>query len=98
MALDTSTVGGRSVDSPQASDNVGHTATATCAYSVIHEWTGFLRPVDNKDTAGNYVLEHRQGGERRAGEFKLGGDQGLGIFAQAGTDGSATRRTTRRRR
>ncbi|HEX5936316.1 MAG TPA: PxKF domain-containing protein [Actinomycetota bacterium] len=88
VPLDTSSVGGKSVDSPEASDNVGHTATATCTYSVIYEWTGFLRPVDNKDADGNYVLNVVKAGSAVPVKFKIGGDQGLDIFAQAGTDAS----------
>jgi hypothetical protein len=88
VALVTSSVGGKSVDSPEASDNVGHTATATCNYSVIYDWTGFLRPVDNKDGDGDYVLNVVKAGSAVPVKFKLGGDQGLDIFAQAGTDGS----------
>jgi len=88
VPLDTSSVGGKAIDSPEATDNVGHTATATCAYSVIYEWTGFLRPVDNKDADGNYILNVVKAGSAVPVKFKLGGDQGLAIFAQAGINGS----------
>ncbi|HET7181588.1 MAG TPA: PxKF domain-containing protein [Candidatus Limnocylindrales bacterium] len=75
MSVDTSFVGTRTI-SASATDNVGHSSTATCNVAVIYDFKGFARPVTNppafnKAAAGGIVLV----------SFSLGGAQGLSIFA-----------------
>ena len=44
-------------------------------------WTGFLRPIENTDADGNYVLNLVKAGQGVPVKFSLDGDQGLAIFA-----------------
>ncbi|HEX5039937.1 MAG TPA: PxKF domain-containing protein [Candidatus Limnocylindria bacterium] len=74
-ALDTSTIGSRSVTA-NASDNVGLANSATCAYSVIYDFDGFFRPVDNLP-----ALNVTKAGSAVPIKFSLNGDQGLNILA-----------------
>ena len=57
-------------------DNAGNTSSAGAAYSVIYDWTGFFRPVDNPS-----VLNVVKGGSSVPMKFSLNGDQGLNILA-----------------
>ena len=75
VALDTSSVGSRTL-SRSASDNVGHSGSATCNYSVVYNWTGFFRPVDDLP-----MLNSVKAGSAVPVKFSLGGNQGLSIFA-----------------
>lgn len=43
-------------------------------------WTGFLRPIENVDADGNYVLNLVKSGQGVPVKFSLAGDQGLAIF------------------
>lgn len=75
VSVDTTSVGPRTLQA-SATDNVGHTATATCVVNVIYDFKGFNQPLQNpppfnKATAGGIV----------AVSFSLGGNQGLAIFA-----------------
>jgi hypothetical protein len=75
IGLDTTTIGTKSVTA-NATDNVGHSASATCTYRVIYDYTGFFRPLVAPpaylDTvAGNGVSV----------SFSLAGFQGLGVLA-----------------
>lgn len=75
LTLDTATIGTRSV-SATASDNVGHTATATCAYRVVYDFAGFFKPLLNPPQTAVFAA-----GDRIAVAFTLGGDHGLGVLA-----------------
>ena len=77
LALDTSSVGPKSV-TVTAKDNVGHEVSATCAYSVIFDFTGFLPPIDNPVTG---KMNGVKAGSSVPVKFKLGGYQGLGVLA-----------------
>ena len=77
QALDTSSVGPKSV-TVTASDNVGHEVSATCAYGVIFDFTGFLPPIDNPVTG---KMNGVKAGSSVPVKFKLGGYQGLGVLA-----------------
>ena len=77
QALDTSSVGPKSV-TVTARDNVGHEVSATCAYSVIFDFTGFLPPIDNPVTG---KMNGVKAGSSVPVKFKLGGYQGLGVLA-----------------
>jgi len=79
VALDTSQVGTYTATVPAgtAVDNVGRgSAAATCQYSVVYNWTGFFRPVDNPE-----VLNTVKAGSAIPVKFSLAGDQGLDILA-----------------
>ena len=76
VTLDTSSVGTKSASAPTAEDNVGHAAGATCAYSVVFDFRGFFRPVDNPPT-----LNVVKAGSGIPVKFSLSGDQGLDVFA-----------------
>jgi hypothetical protein len=74
--VDTSTAGNKTV-ACTATDNAGNTATANASYQVIYNFTGFFSPVDNLP-----VLNTVKAGQAIPVKFSLGGDQGLGIFAE----------------
>jgi hypothetical protein len=76
VALDTSSVGTKVATAPTAEDNVGHSADAACVYSVVFDFRGFLRPVDNPP-----MLNVVKAGSGIPVKFSLSGDQGLDIFA-----------------
>jgi hypothetical protein len=76
VALDTSTVGPKTATSPMAQDNVGQTSSATCAYSVIFNFAGFFKPIENLPT-----FNQVDAGRAVPVKFTLGGYQGLGILA-----------------
>jgi hypothetical protein len=73
--VDTSTIGVKSVVFT-AVDNVGHTETKTCVYSVIFAFHGFFQPVDNLP-----VMNSVKAGSAVPVKFDLSGNQGLNIFA-----------------
>ena len=74
IPLDTSTIGTKSA-SASATDQVGHTMGATCAYRVIFDWNGFLSPVVNAP-----ALQTWTAGDGVPVSFTLGGDQGLAVL------------------
>jgi len=74
-SVDTSTIGSRIVTFT-AVDNAGNTDTKNCSYSVIYNWSGFFRPVDNLP-----VLNVAKAGSAIPVKFSLSGYQGLSIFA-----------------
>jgi hypothetical protein len=79
--VDTSTVGSHTftVDS---TDNVGNAVTQTSiTYNVTWSFSDFLRPIDNKDAMGNYILNTTTGGSAIPVKFSLGGDRGLNVMA-----------------
>ena len=76
VSLDTSSVGTKSASAPTAEDNVGHSAGATCAYTVVFDFRGFFRPVDNPPT-----LNVVKAGSGIPVKFSLSGDQGLDVVA-----------------
>jgi hypothetical protein len=85
-SLSTSAVGTQTATVPAgtAEDNVGHGSdAATCTYSVVYDFRGFFQPIDNKDAAGNYVLNKAKVGSTVPVKFSLAGDQGLGILSGA---------------
>ena len=73
-AIDTSSVGSKSF-TVNAEDNAGNTNSLTHNYSVVFNWSGFFRPVDNPSTM-NVV----RAGSAIPVKFSLSGDQGLAIF------------------
>ena len=75
IPLNTATIGSRSVTA-SATDNVGHTASATCAYRVIFDFNGFFSPIMNAPT-----LQSFKAGDGIPVSFSLDGDQGLGVIA-----------------
>lgn len=89
--VDTSAVGPHTVTIPAgtAKDNVGNeSAAATCSYSVVYDWAGFFRPVDNP-----VVLNKVRAGSAVPVKFRLSADpayanQGLDIF-MAGSPASS---------
>jgi hypothetical protein len=51
MALETNTVGTKTVTAPTASDHVGHTsAPVSCEYRVTYGFTGLFAPIDRPNT------------------------------------------------
>jgi hypothetical protein len=84
IPLDTATVGKQSASIPAgtATDNVGNESTAaSCSYTVVYDFSGFFQPIDNKDAAGNYILNKAKAGSAIPIKFSLSGDQGLGILS-----------------
>jgi hypothetical protein len=75
VAAATGTVGGGSVQ-VTGEDIAGRSRTVTCAYNVVYNFTGFFSPVDM-----NGVYNVAKAGSAIPVKFKLGGDQGLNIFA-----------------
>jgi hypothetical protein len=73
-SVDTSSVGTKSVTFT-AVDNASNTVTTNCSYSVIYNWNGFFRPVDNLPT-----LNVAKAGSAIPVKFSLSGNQGLSIF------------------
>jgi hypothetical protein len=59
-----------------ASDNAGHTGSASVTYTIAWPFTGFFAPVDNQPT-----LNVANAGSAIPIKFSLGGDRGLGILA-----------------
>ena len=87
VALDTGSIG-QKTKTVTATDNVGHPGSATCSYRVIWDWSGFYRPVDNKDEDGDYILNQAKAGSAIPIKFSLDGPpvpgsntgQGLSVF------------------
>ena len=79
VPLDTSSAGQKTADAPAAIDNVGHTRSASCSYSVVdgptYDFRGFFPPVANFP-----ALNHVKAGWIVPLRFSLGGNRGLGIF------------------
>jgi predicted outer membrane repeat protein len=75
FTLDTATIGHKSV-STTASDNVGHSTTATCAYDVVFDFTGFFTPLANPPD-----VVKASAGQNLSIAFSLAGNQGLGVLA-----------------
>ncbi len=75
--LDTSAVGPGSF-TVTGSDNAGNTATATHDYTVVWEFAGFSRPIDNSPDVNTV-----KAGQAVPVKFSLAGDQGLDIFVGA---------------
>jgi len=73
--VDTSSIGTKTITFT-AVDNASNTATTNCSYSVIYNWNGFFRPVDNLPT-----LNVAKAGSAIPVKFSLSGNQGLNIFA-----------------
>ena len=59
-----------------ATDNAGNVANANLAYSVIYNFVGFIKPVYNLP-----LLNRMQAGRGIQVKFKLGGNQGMSVFA-----------------
>jgi hypothetical protein len=59
-----------------AVDYAGNTGSAFTTYSVIYDWNGFFRPVDNLPTVNKV-----KAGQAIPVKFSLSGNMGLGIFA-----------------
>ena len=68
---------------PVAKDNVGHTRSATCACSVVWDFSGFFQPVDDPEG-----LNVAKAGSAIPVKFSLAGDQGLQILSVALADGT----------
>ncbi len=74
-SVNTSSVGPQSVTCT-ASDHAGNSASATAAYSVIYNFSGFFQPVDTLPTFNSV-----KAGSSIPVKFSLGGNQGLNILA-----------------
>jgi hypothetical protein len=79
-SVNTSTVGEKTVTFT-AKDNVGHSATKQCSYSVIFNFDGFRSPVDNPGTGATPVFNSAKAGQSIPVKFGLSGNQGLNIMA-----------------
>jgi hypothetical protein len=79
LALDTSSVGPRTLPVPAATDNVGLVSTpVTYAYNVVYDFAGFFQPVD-MDGKVNVA----KAGSAIPIKFSLGGYQGMDVLAGA---------------
>jgi hypothetical protein len=76
IPVDTSTVGLKTMTTPAAADNVGHSHSAVCEVRVIYDFGGFFQPVSNAPTMNDV----RAGAPVRI-SFDLAGDQGLDVLA-----------------
>ena len=76
IVLDTSSVGTKRATTPVARDDYVSEATASCTYSVVFDFSGFLAPVSNPP-----VVNVVGAGQSVPVKFSLRGDQGLAIFA-----------------
>jgi hypothetical protein len=56
--------------------------TGDACDSLTYNWSGFFRPVDNKDANGNYILNRVKAGSAVPVKFSLGGDQGMDVFQE----------------
>jgi hypothetical protein len=72
-SADTSSVGTHSA-SVTGYDVAGRSATVSCSYSVVYDWTGFFQPVD---TIG---WNSAKAGQSIPVKFNLGGNQGTSIL------------------
>ena len=63
-----------------ADDNAFTATFSSSAPEPIYDFDGFYAPVDNKDLAGNYVLNQVRAGSAIPVRFSLGGDRGMDIF------------------
>jgi hypothetical protein len=79
-SANTSRVGEKTVTFT-AKDNVGHSATKQCSYSVIFNFDGFRSPVDNPGAGATPVFNSAKAGQSIPVKFGLGGNQGLNIIA-----------------
>jgi hypothetical protein len=79
-SVDTSSTGTKTVTFT-AKDNVGHSDTKQCSYSVIFNFDGFRSPVDNPGTDATPVYNSAKAGQSIPVKFGLGGNQGLNIIA-----------------
>lgn len=73
-SVDTSSVGAKTVECT-ATDNAGNTSMTSASYTVIYDFAGFFRPVDDLPTVNRV-----KAGSAVPVKFSLAGDQGLGIF------------------
>ena len=80
--LDTSTVGDHTF-TVTGTDKAGNVTVVTRTYHVHYAWNGFFAPVTNARRAA----EPRPRGRPDPAEVRLGGDQGLNVFA-GGSPGS----------
>ena len=78
LPLDVSQVGGRSVQ-VEVRDQVGHVATATCAYEVTYAFSGFEAPLKAAFPSLNTVTS----GQATPVRFALGGNAGLDVLEGA---------------
>jgi len=79
VELDTSSVGSKTATVPggTAVDVAGNaSADATCEYSVVYDWGGFLSPIDTGD-----VVNSVKAGSSVPVKFSLAGDHGSDILA-----------------
>jgi len=74
-SVDTSSIGLKTITFT-AVDNADNSSTKSCSYSVIYNWTGFFRPVDNLP-----IWNKVKAGSAIPVKFSLSGNQGLAIFA-----------------
>jgi len=79
-SVNTSSVGEETVTFT-VKDNVGHSATKQCSYSVIFNFDGFRSPVDNPGTGETPVFNSAKAGQSIPLKFGLGGNRGLDIIA-----------------
>ena len=73
--IPTSTVGAKTF-TVTATDGAANTTTRTNQYTVVYPFTGFLAPVNNQPTVNTV-----NAGRAIPVKFRLGGNQGLSIFA-----------------
>ena len=79
IELDTSSVGSKTATVPAgtATDVAGNASTeASCDYSVVYDWSGFLSPIDTGDAVNSV-----KAGSGVPVKFSLAGDHELGVLA-----------------
>lgn len=79
IGLDTSSVGAKNATVPAgtAVDVAGNaSAEASCEYSVVYDWDGFLGPIDTGD-----VVNSVKAGSSVPVKFSLAGNHGLSVLA-----------------
>lgn len=61
--------------------SVHSASSGSAGLSVIYNWNGFFRPIDNKDSTDKYILNQVKAGSAIPVKFSLNGNMGLSIFA-----------------
>ncbi len=74
------TVGTCTVRASQAGNGNYDAVYLDRSFAITYVFTGFYRPIDNKDASGNSIMNIAKAGSTIPMKFSLNGNQGLAIF------------------